>query len=220
MLACFVSFFFLLYIFPPDFIGVRQPLNRAPFGLRVNAAVFAFIIYFFRLLFELPALILDQSNKFYWFQILTLFYMCLVPRAPRGWVCVGARKENAANPYMGPVVTTKYGKIFYDDAIVVSEECGGGTAARDATHLRTARSEPWWVRSPAFSEPGSFRIRLSFFRRLFNMFVLGWRSGGGPQAEADTFDKMAPGRTRTAVVHGSVIPAPASAQAPASSPFP
>jgi len=34
-------------------------------GLRVNAAVFAFIIYFFRLLFELPALILDQSNNFY-----------------------------------------------------------------------------------------------------------------------------------------------------------
>lgn len=60
-----LSVFFLLYIFPPDFIGVRQPLNRAPFGLRVNAAVFAFIIYFFRLLFELPALILDQSNKFY-----------------------------------------------------------------------------------------------------------------------------------------------------------
>lgn len=33
--------------------------------LRVNDAVFAFIIYFFRLLFELLALILDQPNNFY-----------------------------------------------------------------------------------------------------------------------------------------------------------
>jgi len=100
MLAWFASFFRV-----PPFL----------WGLRVNAAVFAFIIYFFRLLFELPALILDQSNNFYWFQILTLFYMC-----PCVYVCVC--KENAANPYIGAVVTTKYGKIFYDDAIVVSGE--------------------------------------------------------------------------------------------------
>lgn len=39
---------------------------------------------------------------------------------PCVYVCVC--KENAANPYIGAVVTTKYGKIFYDDAIVVSGE--------------------------------------------------------------------------------------------------
>lgn len=47
-----------------DFVQLFWGPAQSP-PLRVNDAVFAFIIYFFRLLFELPALILDQPNNFY-----------------------------------------------------------------------------------------------------------------------------------------------------------
>lgn len=155
--------------------------------LRVNDAVFAFIIYFFRLLFELLALILDQPNNFYWFQISTLFYMwsesvcvCVCCESQ----CVCGRRKRRQSIYWGSG-NNKIRQIFYDDAIVVSgsewrkqpeerRKARGEREVRwwDGTHLRTSLPV-WWVLSPAFSGDAS-RFFGSYSTCLF------W--GGGPRS--------------------------------------